>query len=333
MNIMQKNKMKSKRIFEPKEVLIKKGAVVRQMTLSSSAQFFIFIFFLAFLFWTVQTSCLYFFGNDLVRQRDHQIAELSLQNEVLIRELATYRSRVKGAEALAQSIQETHKDILNKVDELVSDELKNTKDSFSRVSKSLKQSGLSFDKLFQKVYQSQGVGGPFIPDEGNEMMDSVLTEQIGNIYQKLSKLETFSYLKEQLPLGEPLDNIRVTAAFGRRQDPFTGKLAQHEGIDLGAPEGSPVYVTSAGRVKRAFTNGAYGKFVEVEHEMGIMTRYAHLSKILVKKGDMLQIGDSVGLVGNTGRSTGDHLHYEILINKTPVNPYRFIQTKREKNNV
>lgn len=325
--------MKSRKAFERKEILVKKGAVVRQVTLTSPVQILLFTLFLAFLFWTVQTSALYFFGNDLVTQRDKRIAELSLQNEVLTQELAAYRARARGAEALAQSIQETHKEILNKVDELVSEELKNAEDGFERVSKSMKQSGLSFDKLFQKAHQNQGVGGPFIPDNGAELMDEVLADRIGTVYQKLSKLETFSYLKEQLPLGEPLKNIRVTAAFGRRQDPFTGKMARHEGIDLGAPEGTPVYVTSAGRVTRAFTNGAYGKFVEVKHEMGIMTRYAHLSQILVKKGDLLQIGDSVGLVGNTGRSTGDHLHYEILINKTPVNPYRFIQTKREGKNV
>lgn len=315
--------------FERKEILIKKGAQIKHISLCPACQFFLSIVFLAFLFWTAQTSALYFFGNEIVVAKENELRQKEAENKQLAAELAYYKGRVEQAENLATSLQETHKDILEKVDGLVSEEIKNAEDHFQRVSKTLKQSGLSLDQFVSKMKNTkEGVGGPFIPDTAQSLVDAAFSQKLTYVYDRLDYLENLSLMKGLIPISQPLEHIRVTAAFGKRQDPFTGQLARHEGIDLGAPRGTPVYVTAPGVVKRAFTNGAYGKFVEVEHELGFITRYAHLDEILVQKGTSVEIGDVIGRVGNTGRSTGDHLHYEILVGQKPINPYRFILTER-----
>lgn len=115
----------------------------------------------------------------------------------------------------------------------------------------------------------------------------------------------------RLVLDWPVEPVAVTSSFGRRPHPVTGKLRRHLGLDLAASEGQVVSTAGAGRVVRAGWRGGYGLQVEVVHEGGVHTRYGHLSRVLVKKGTLLEPGDIVGLAGNTGRSTGPHLHFEL----------------------
>ena len=120
-----------------------------------------------------------------------------------------------------------------------------------------------------------------------------------------------------LPLsGEYL----LTSSFGVRADPLTHLPSMHEGIDFVAPVGTPVMVTAPGQVLRAEYLGAYGNMVEVSHEDGFVTRYAHLKSISVRPGQSLDRLDPVGTLGNTGRSTGPHLHYEVILRGHPMHP-------------
>ncbi len=127
-----------------------------------------------------------------------------------------------------------------------------------------------------------------------------------------------------IPSRRPVDNMRLTSQFGNRSDPFTGRRARHNGIDIPGPIGTPIYATADGVIGRAQRVGGYGNYVEVEHGNAIQTRYGHLSAIAVVSGQRVRRGDIVGYMGSTGRSTGSHLHYEVRIAGAPVNPTPFI---------
>lgn len=130
-----------------------------------------------------------------------------------------------------------------------------------------------------------------------------------------------------LPLALPIqDEFLLSSSFGVRSDPMTHLPSMHEGLDFVAPVGTPIVVTAAGKVVHARDNGAYGNMVEVEHAEGFVTRYAHLQSIQVRLGQQLQPGDRVGQLGNTGRSTGPHLHYEVLYQGRPMHPVKAVQS-------
>lgn len=119
-------------------------------------------------------------------------------------------------------------------------------------------------------------------------------------------------------------NGRLMDGFGHRSDPFTGEAATHTGIDISAPQGTPVKATADGIVVHATWNAGYGRCVVLDHGNGYQTLYGHLSRVDVIDGQEVRRGENVGEVGSTGRATGPHLHYEVRIHSTPVNPYRFL---------
>ena len=127
-----------------------------------------------------------------------------------------------------------------------------------------------------------------------------------------------------IPSRRPVDAMSLTSQFGVRSDPFNGRRARHNGIDIPGPTGTAVYATADGVVGRAQWVNGYGNFVEVEHGTSLQTRYGHLSRILVQPGQRVRRGDLIALMGSTGRSTGPHLHYEVRIAGAPVNPVPFI---------
>lgn len=167
-------------------------------------------------------------------------------------------------------------------------------------------------------------GGPFIPaDEHLFTTASEIFEQ--TMESNVDYLLELEKLLRMLPISKPMDRARITSSFGYRKDPINGRRAMHNGMDFVGKYKAKVYAPAPGRVKKAGRNGAYGLFVELDHGNGITTRYGHLSKILVKRSQQLKRGDELGLQGNTGRSTGAHLHYEIRYHNKPLNPYKFIK--------
>jgi murein DD-endopeptidase MepM/ murein hydrolase activator NlpD len=117
---------------------------------------------------------------------------------------------------------------------------------------------------------------------------------------------------------------RLMGGFGERTDPFSGEGARHTGVDISAPMGTPVKATADGVIVSAGWNSGYGRCVIIDHGNGYQTLYGHLSKIDVMEGAEIRQGETLGLVGMTGRATGPHLHYEVRIHSTPVNPYRYL---------
>lgn len=130
-----------------------------------------------------------------------------------------------------------------------------------------------------------------------------------------------------IPSIKPIKtSVAFTSGFGVRSDPFRGGAAMHAGIDLAGPIGTPIYATADGVVGRAEWANGYGNLVELEHGRGIATRYGHLSRLIVRAGDMVKRGDLIALMGSTGRSTGSHLHYEVRLDGRAVNPVPFLQS-------
>ncbi len=161
-------------------------------------------------------------------------------------------------------------------------------------------------------------------------MIDALANQLSSREQQLSVLEnlilTRELNKQVYPEGSPVENGWISSYFGERADPFTGFSAIHKGVDFAGAEGSRVAAVAAGLVTAAGDSGAagYGQMVEINHGNGLSTRYGHNEKVLVKVGDMVRKGQEIALMGSTGRSTGPHLHFEVLRNGVQVDPLRFV---------
>lgn len=141
-------------------------------------------------------------------------------------------------------------------------------------------------------------------------------------------VENLKQLLTSLPLAEPLEGYQLESRFGMRSDPFNHKRAMHSGLDFAAPYRSAVYSTAPGVVVYAGAKGEYGRVVEIDHGHGIVTRYAHLHRTTVVKGQRLAAHQQVGQLGSTGRSSGPHLHYEVLVNGVAQDPERFLEAGR-----
>jgi murein DD-endopeptidase MepM/ murein hydrolase activator NlpD len=177
-----------------------------------------------------------------------------------------------------------------------------------------------------------GVGGP--PEVASTVEVSELQQKIEQVRQQIdlhrqSQEEIQGFLNDQRsllaakPEGWPAKGW-MTSGFGMRKSPFTGHRKMHEGVDIAARTGTPVYATADGIVSRAETTPGYGKLVVIEHGYGYKTYYAHNSKILVKVGQRVKRGENISAVGNTGSSTGSHVHYEVRRNGVPLNPRKFL---------
>ena len=176
-----------------------------------------------------------------------------------------------------------------------------------------------------------GQGGPFLP-AGMAGPPDPHADRLEVTYslldQRLDRWDAIKALFEAVPVAAPMREYRITSGFGKRKDPVNGKPARHEGLDLVGGWREPILATAPGKVTFAGTRGAYGRMVEIDHGHGFKTRYAHLRAIDVKRGDLVSFGQEVGQMGNTGRSTGPHLHYEILFNGTPYDPADFLKAGR-----
>ena len=155
-----------------------------------------------------------------------------------------------------------------------------------------------------------------------------LNAEMGDREQKFSVLESLlmdrSLHERIMPSGRPVRNGWVSSGYGMRTDPFTGKKEFHEGIDFAGKEGSRVLAVADGIVSWAGWRKGYGKMVEITHGNGYATRYAHNEKLLVSVGETVKKGQTIALMGSTGRSTGPHVHFEVVHNDREVNPAKYV---------
>lgn len=178
-----------------------------------------------------------------------------------------------------------------------------------------------------------GQGGPESDTAGASIEVSAslvrLSDEIKTSEARLRALETL-LLDRRLtdavtPTGWPADGGFVSSGFGHRADPFSGRVAYHEGVDIASKLGSPIRALADGVVAYTGEKSNYGRTVEINHGNGLTTRYAHAHSVLVKVGDTVKRGDTVALVGSTGRSTGPHIHLEVLKDGRPVNPTKYLR--------
>lgn len=178
-------------------------------------------------------------------------------------------------------------------------------------------------------------GGPLIPGKSLPLSMEDIQVELAKLSialdDKADQLTVMDSLlaREQvrraaLPSGLPVNGGYFSSNFGWRLDPFTGERALHEGVDFMADLGTPIKAAAGGVVVYSDIHAGYGNMIEIDHGNGLISRYAHASKRLVKVGDVVLRGQKIGEVGSTGRSTGPHLHFEVLFNGTPQNPTRYL---------
>ncbi|MDO6669017.1 DUF5930 domain-containing protein [Paracoccus sp. 1_MG-2023] len=227
-------------------------------------------------------------------------------------QLAAEELRVERAEIIARN-----DEILTQLEDAVTVSVAPLDDVFRSV-------GMNPDSVLRTIRAGySGQGGPLTPMSYSTRGNAALSEgetKARQIVVTLDQMNTYRIAIEKLPLAMPIfQSFRYTSPFGRRW----GRM--HEGVDMAGPVGTPIHATGDGVVTHAGRSGAYGNLIKIEHELGTETRYAHLSRINVKVGQRVSQGDTIGAMGNTGRSTGSHLHYEVRMNGRAVDPMSFIK--------
>jgi len=237
--------------------------------------------------------------------------------------------RIDYLENRMKELQDTHEQMLADIRSTTSGKIK-------EIESVLAATGMDKKMLVQKAEAQQkreaarkekygrienGRGGPYQPAKS-----TMLKQKDTELYFDLKRLMTLHDIVQSMPINKPLHTAyRVTSGFGTRVDPFRGSLAFHSGMDMAAPFGTKIVASTDGRVTFTGYKGAYGNMVDVEHGFGFVSRYGHLSKILVKTGQFVKKGQAIAVQGSTGRSTGQHLHYEVRYNNKPLNPKNFLK--------
>jgi murein DD-endopeptidase MepM/ murein hydrolase activator NlpD len=197
----------------------------------------------------------------------------------------------------------------------------------SRLREAIEDAGVSADRFADAptLAPKGGVGGPYIPVNADPNAPA-FDKEVAKTERALIAEDRLRAVVPFMPLRRPLfGEAEISSPFGYRPDPFLGRPALHPGLDLVQEYGSDVKSTGAGRVTHAGPMGGYGNMVEIDHGNGLVTRYGHLSEILVEEGQQVKANEIVGRLGSTGRSTGPHLHYEVRVDGDPVDPIRFLK--------
>lgn len=186
-----------------------------------------------------------------------------------------------------------------------------------------------------RIAENIEMGGPEVSladiniDRFDSPEDAAFARRVTQVAARLEEAKYYEQIVSSLPLGQPVGvPARLTSNYGLRVDPFTQRPAWHNGIDMAAYNRAPIAAAGPGEVTFAGTMRGYGRMVEIDHGFGFRSRYAHLAAINVSSGDTVAIGDTLGLMGSSGRSTGPHLHYEVYFNDSPYDPLNFLKAGR-----
>ncbi|WP_299693257.1 M23 family metallopeptidase [uncultured Tateyamaria sp.] len=205
--------------------------------------------------------------------------------------------------------------------------------SVAPLDKMFRAAGMPTDRIIEQVRRGySGQGGPLTPlsfsTRGEEPSPDTL--RANRILNQMDKLNLYRIAAQKAPFATPVkDAFRFTSSFGFRRDPKTGGRRMHKGVDFAASLGTPLYATADGVVTHAGWQSGYGRLVKIQHEFGIETRYAHLSRLRVKVGQKVSRGDRIGDMGASGRVTGVHLHYEVRVGGKAVNPMIYIKAAND----
>ena len=201
--------------------------------------------------------------------------------------------------------------------------------SVAPLAKMFRAAGMPTERIIEQVRRGySGQGGPLTPlsfsTRGGEA--SADTLRANKLLNQMDRLNLYRIAAQKAPFANPVKAaFRFTSKFGPRRDPKTGGRRMHKGVDFAAANGTPLYATADGVVTHAGWSSGYGRLVKIQHEFGIETRYAHMSKLRAKVGQRVSRGDRIGDMGASGRVTGVHLHYEIRVGGKAVNPMIYIK--------
>ncbi|MEX0921198.1 MAG: peptidoglycan DD-metalloendopeptidase family protein [Rhodovibrionaceae bacterium] len=261
--------------------------------------------------------------NEEIDELGSNLAQIREQKDGINRERNMLQLRLAGLQQRMTDMREVQQGIVDRLQV-------RTQTTVEAMEATVEVTGLDLEAVLEKIDSSDlGKGGPFIPVDGvyqdahpgraDELMTAVARLDI-----QMSRWEALQALMSVLPLSAPLQEYRLSSTFGERTDPVNGRKAVHYGLDMAAPLRTPTLATAPGVVSFAGWRGNYGRLVEIDHGFGIKTRYGHLKKIEVEVGQAVSTQDIIGLVGSSGRSTGPHVHYEVIYEDAPLDPQRFI---------
>lgn len=249
---------------------------------------------------------------------------VSERNHALF-ERARMGRQIKELEVRLAALQSAEQDVVQRLTE----QTVASRDDFAKV---VEIAGLDVEDLLKADAAANAQGGPFIKIGENAKNSGMPAEglraSLTNLDDQLNQLEGLQSVLRKLPLSSPLEYFQVTSRHGKRRDPFNRRWAMHYGIDMGGVYKASVFATAPGVVTFVGWKGNYGRMVEISHGSGLKTRFAHLHSALVKKGQKIKFRDKIARVGNSGRSTGAHLHYEIIYKGRSRDPMKFMKAGR-----
>ena len=252
-----------------------------------------------------------------------KMSDLAIEYEIVRAENTELKKRDAEVFETVQKIVDADNKIMESVSKLASGKLDELNAELKGINGTLISLGLDRTELVKKAnkYSNHLVGAVFNPLE----LDKKLDEKYQKLADKIELWNGLNKLKTILPLGAPVHDVRITSHYGMRNDPFNGTRKQHNGVDFAGKIGTELMAVAPGRVISAGERNGYGTTVEIDHGLGFTTLYAHMSRIMVSRGDWVRPGTIVGLGGSSGRSTGPHLHYEIRYKGNPFDPEKFVK--------
>lgn len=344
--------------FRQRELFLRTDDHVSFLNLSPRRQMIAATILAAGVAWCLYATETYFLANARFAGAERQAAELRQRDAAAARELAGLQGRVAAMSEAKDEVAGERDALVRRVGELegrlamleadqqaLLARLVRRANSSTKIEGAIAMIGLDVNRLLQAAGKESlvphsaaaGKGGPFIayrPERETKRgaqgthdreRESEIERVVSTLDQQEERGEGLRWIMAHLPLAAPLDAYRIVSEFGPRIDPINGRLAMHSGIDLASDAGSAVLAAAAGRVVFAGWYGRYGRMVEIDHGMGIRTRYAHLRAVLVQVGSEVAARAQIGIIGSTGRSTGTHVHYEVLVDQRPHDPMKFMR--------
>jgi len=251
-----------------------------------------------------------------LQQISSERERLQAERERLAVERDALRQKLQSIEARLSKVDSSKADIKTNTS-VASVSARTVGSAFGNLESMVAATGLNVENFIARLGgPAKGEGGPYIALGGSNQASTA---------DQAARDETLRKLLKTLPLAAPLSQYQVESPFGLRVDPLNHRQGFHPGVDLSAAFRSPVYSTAPGVVTFAGVRDNYGKFVEIDHGNGIVTHYAHLHRVAVALGQRVGAHQEVGELGSTGRSTGPHLHYEVVVDGEPLDPEKFLQ--------
>ena len=252
-----------------------------------------------------------------------KLSDLSIEYELTRAENEELKKRNNQIIESMAEIASADTQIVDMVASITTENTEELRKNIKKIKSTVNALGLSERALITRAnkFSSPIVGSAFSPLDFDKEMD----EKYKKLADGLELWHGLRRLNEILPIGSPVKKMRITSNYGTRKDPFTGENKKHKGIDFAGKIGTELFAVAPGRVVSAGDRIGYGTTVEIDHGLGFTTLYAHLSQIMVSRGDWVRPGTVIGLGGSSGRSTGPHLHYEIRYKGAQFDPTKFVK--------